>query len=77
MAAEKTCTVTITGTLGPGLAVTSLVFTEVTAVDFEMKRNVICITQAYKAQKNTYFDYSATATVTYVITGNNAVITIS
>lgn len=73
----KTATVTITGKLGPGLEVTSLVFNDVTAVNFQIKNNTIDIEQEYKAQKHTIFDYDETATVTYVIAGDAATITIS
>ena len=73
----KTATVTITGKIGPGFTVTSLVFTEVTGIDFQIKNNTIDIVQAEKAQKHTIFDYESTATVTYTISGDAATITIS
>lgn len=73
----KTATVTITGVLGPGDEVTSLVFTDVTAVDFQIKNNTIDIEQEFKAQRHTIFDYDATATVTYTISGDAATITIA
>lgn len=70
----KTATVTITGAIGPGLSVTSLVLSDVTDVDFQIKNNTIAIAQDDKV---TTFDYDATATVTYTISGNAATITIS
>lgn len=74
---EKFATVTITGVLGPGIAVTSQVFTNVSEINFQIKRNCIDIVQEDKAQKHTTFDYNATATVTYTISGVNATITIA
>lgn len=73
----KTATVTITGVLGPGLEVTSLEFTGVTGLNFNIKDNTIEIIQAEEAQKHTFFDYDETATVTYTISGNHATVTIS
>ena len=70
----KTATVTITGKIGPGFSVTSLVFTGVTGVDFQIKNNTIMIS---RDDKHTVFDYDATATVTYIISGDAATITIS
>lgn len=73
----KTATVTITGKVGPGFTATSLVFTDVTGINFQIKNNTIDIEQEFKAQKHTIFDYDDTATVTYTITGNSAAIVIS
>ena len=70
-------TVTITGVLGPGLSVTSQVFTGVTGLNFNIKDNTIEIIQAELAEKHTFFDYDATATVTYTISGDAATITIT
>lgn len=70
----KTATVTITGTIGPGQSVTSLVLTGVTGIDFQIANNTIAI---HQDDKVTTFDYNATATVTYTISGNAATITIS
>ncbi len=77
MAGNKTCTVTITGKIGPGFSVTSLVFTNVTGLFFNIKENTIEIVQAELAEKHTFFDYESTATVTYTISGVAATITIS
>ena len=73
----KIATVTITGVLGPGLEVTSLVFIGVTSLNFHIKDNTIEIVQAEKAEKSTFFDYDETATVTYTITGDSAVVVIA
>ena len=70
----KTATVTITGKIGPGFSVTSLVITGVTGVDFQIKNNTIDITIN---DKHRIFDYDATATVTYTISGDAATIIIS
>ncbi len=73
----KTATVTVTGKIGPGNTVTSLVFTDVTGLNFNIADNTIEIVQAGKAERHTFFDYDATTTVTYTITGDAAAITIS
>lgn len=73
----KTAVITITGVLGPGQSVTSLVFSDVSDLKFHIKDNTIEIVQALKAEKSTFFDYDATATVTYSISGDAATITIS
>jgi hypothetical protein len=70
----KTATVTITGKIGPGFTVTSLVLSGVTGINFQIRNNTIDIEIN---DKHRIFDYDATATVTYVITGDNAVITIA
>jgi len=70
----KTATVTISGKIGPGNTVTSLVLSGVTDVDFQIKNNVIAISIDDKVR---FFDYNATATVTYTISGDAATITIS
>lgn len=75
--AKKSATVIITGKIGPGNSVTSLVFNNVTGVNFQITNNTIDIEQADSAEKHTIFDYDATATVTYTISGNVATITIS
>lgn len=75
--AKKTATVTITGKIGPGNTVTSLVFTNVTGVNFQIANNTIDIEQADSAERHSVFDYDATATVTYSISGNVATITIA
>lgn len=69
-------TVTFTGPIGIGVSVTSLVFTNVTSVQFEIERNVVRITQS-SPNKITYIDYDATTTVTYTISGADATVTIS
>lgn len=73
----KTCTVTITGKIGPGFTATTLVFTDVTSLNFHIADNTIEIVQASKGEKSTFFDYDATATVTYTISGDAATVTIS
>jgi len=70
----KTATVTITGKIGPGNTVTSLVLSGVTGIDFQIKNNVIAISIDDKVR---FFDYDDTATVTYTISGDAATITIS
>jgi len=76
MANSAPAKVTITGTTGPGLAVTALVFNDVVDLDVDFSRNVIKITRS-SAGGITYYDYSANATLTWTITAGATVIVIS
>lgn len=68
--------VTITGTLGPDVDVTSLVLNDVTNIKFELDRRVIEITHGAQP-KIVHFDYEITATVTFTIGGDNTTIVIT
>jgi len=59
-------TLTVTGSTGPGLAVTLLKFTDVVDVDVDFNRNVLKVTRS-GAGGITYYDYSALGTVTWTI----------
>lgn len=59
-------TLTITGTTGPGQAVTSQAFTDVVNVEVDFNRNVLKVTRS-GAGGIVYYDYSALATVTWTI----------
>lgn len=69
-----TGTVTITGALGPGDAVTNLVIENVSSILFDLARNVVSITAGIKT---TEFSYDGIDTVTYTINGTTATISIS
>lgn len=78
--ADRYAVLTITGTLGPNNAVTSMVFQRVKEVAFELAKAVIKIVYTppnSTEEKIQYFDYAITATVTYTISGNVATITIA
>lgn len=66
MANSAPATVTVTGTTGPGQAVTSLRFTDVVDVEVNFNSNILKITRA-GAGGITYYDYSALGTVTWTI----------
>lgn len=66
MANVAPATVTITGTTGPGQAVTAQKFTDVTNVEADFNRNVLKITRS-GSNSTVYYDYSALATVTWTI----------
>ena len=68
MANVSPATVTITGSTGPGQAVTSLKFTDVVGMEVDFFRNWITFTRA-GGQTKQYFDYSALATITWTISG--------
>ena len=68
MANVAPATVTITGSTGPGQAVTSLKFTDVAGMEVDFARNWITFTRAGSGGKQ-YFDYSALATITWTISG--------
>lgn len=68
--------VTVTGKLGPGKSVTSLVFSNVVDLDFQFDREVIAIKQSTKTTI-TEFDFADIATVTFSISGSTVTVTIS
>lgn len=68
MANVAPATVTITGSTGPGQAVTALKFTDVVGMEVDFGRNWITFTRAGSAVKQ-YYDYSALATITWTISG--------
>lgn len=68
MANSAPGTVTVTGSTGPGQAVTSLKFTDVTKIEADLGANVLKITRA-GAGGISYYDYSALGTVTWTISG--------
>lgn len=73
--AEKFANVTISGRIGPGFTVTSLLLSNVVAITFGIKNNTIDVEM--EQQKHRIFDYQSTATITYTISGQTATITIS
>jgi hypothetical protein len=69
MANAAPATVTITGSTGPGQAVTTLKFTDVNEIRVDFLRNLLAITRA-GAGGITYYDYSALGTsITWTVTG--------
>lgn len=76
MANVSPATVTITSTIGPGVSVTSKVFTDVVDIDVDFRANTIRITRS-GANGIIYFDYSAMATFTWTITAGVTALVIS
>jgi len=68
MANVAPATLTITGSTGPGQAVTSQKFTDVVDVEANFLANTLKITRA-GAGGIIYYDYSALATITWTISG--------
>jgi len=66
MANTAPATLTITGSTGPGQAVTTLKFTDVVDVEVDFVRNWIKVTRA-GAGGISYYDFSALATITWTI----------
>ena len=66
MANAAPATFTVTGSTGPGQAVTTQKFTDVVDVEVDFLRNVLKITRA-GAGGIIYYDYSALGTVTWTI----------
>ena len=69
-------TVTITGTTGPGQAVTAMKFTDVNDIEFDFFHNVIKVMRAGSGSTQIY-DYSAINTVTLTISNGVTAIVIS
>jgi hypothetical protein len=70
---------TITGKIGPGNTVTSLLFANVTDVDFQVARGVLQVSFLTSGgqPKTQSFDLAQSTTVTYSISGGVATITVS
>ena len=74
--ANNSITLTVTGVLGPGLAITSQVFGGVKAVEFLVDQGIIRITKS----NGVPFDIAyvpPTATITYTISGAVGTVAIS
>lgn len=76
MANASPATVTITGSTGPGQAVTTLKFTDVTDITVHVGRNTLQITRAGSGGIS-YYDYSALSTVTWTISNGITTVTFS
>lgn len=71
--------ITVTGTLGPALAVTSLVFNNVQALDFKLVKGILEITyeDPIGNTRITNFDLTLVTTVTYTISSGIATVVAS
>jgi hypothetical protein len=67
MANTSPATVTVTGSTGPGQAVSSLKFTDVVDLEVNFNSQTLKITRAGSGGI-VYFDYSALSTITWTIT---------
>lgn len=68
-------TVTLTGTNGPGVAVTAAVFTDVTAINIDLNKNIITLTKSGEIVSP--ISVAAATTVTATKSGNAWTLTIS
>ena len=68
-------TVTLTGTAGPGQAVTAIPFTGVTVVNIDMNKNMITLTK--EGEQIPPISVAAATTVTATKSGNAWTLTIS
>jgi hypothetical protein len=76
MANVAPATVTITGSTGPGQAVTSLKFTDVFDIEVDFLHNLLKVTRS-GAGGIQYYDYSAIATITWTVASGLATIAFS
>lgn len=76
MANSAPATVTVTGSTGPGQAVTSQRFTDVVDLEVDFNRNVLKITRSGSGGI-IYYDYSALSTVTWTISSGLSTVTVS
>jgi len=76
MANAAPATVTVTGSTGPGQAVTTQKFTDVVDIEYDFNRNVVKLTRS-GAGGIVYYDYSALTTITQVITAGVTTIVMS
>jgi hypothetical protein len=76
MANAAPATVTITSSTGPGQAVTSLKYTDITKLNFNFGANTVAMEHTTPLGTQ-YFDYSAMNTVTFTISSGLTTVTIS
>ena len=76
MANAAPATLTVTGTTGPGQAVTSLKFTDVAKVEVDFGHNTLKVTRDGAAGIS-YYDYSALSTVTWTISSGASTLAFS
>ena len=76
MANTSPATLTYTGSTGPGQAVTTLKFTDVTDIEVDFIKNTIKVTRA-GAGGILYYDYSVIATITWTVASGLATIAFS
>jgi hypothetical protein len=75
MANTAPATVTVSGSTGPGQAVTTQKFTDVNAIEYDFVKNTVRLTRAGSGGI-TYYDYSASATITQTIAAGITTISI-
>ena len=69
-----TTTINVTGSAGPGIAVTSLAFTDVTAFQYDTQNEILNINQGTKV---TPIAIPTATTFTVTISGSTVTVTIS
>jgi len=67
-------TVTVTGTIGPGVAVTAQVFSDVTSFSIDTTNNLLTLVQGFKT---TQISIAAAATITATKSGSTYTFSIS
>lgn len=76
MSNTSPASVTVTSTTGPGVALTSKVFTDVVKFECDFVKNTIALTRM-AANGTLYVDYSAMATLTWTISGGLTTVVVS
>lgn len=66
--------VTVTGKIGPGVTVTTVVFSNVTSFAINTDNEILSIIQT---DKRTDIDITAATTITITVSGNNYTVSIS
>ncbi len=69
-------TVTVTGKIGPGIVLTSKVFSDVATVAFQTDKGLLVLTYV-NSSAPTYIDISTATTVTYTISGSTVTVSVS
>ena len=75
MSVQSTGDATVTAPVGAGEVATALQLTNVRRIEFDINRNMLFVEE--QNGKRVEFAYDTVATVTYVIAGNNATVTVS
>ena len=76
MANTAPATLTITSTIGPGLSVSTIKFTDVQDIEFDFFHNIIKVMRQGSGSTQIY-DYSAMNTITFTISAGVTAIVVS
>lgn len=77
MAAGATATITVTGKIGPGNTLTSKVFSNISAYDFDVVNNLLVMRTTNNLVEQVDISLATTVTITLSAAAGNHTVTIS